>query len=166
MKKIKYLIGIVLLGSLAFNFIACKSDDGGDPEPEDLTAQQKAAQKLSQGSAWEVASVDDAPDGLEEDDYSGLLNLKVTFGVSGSGTDLAPGAFSASGANDFLASDAGATWNWSGNGTSTIELTDASTSQLTGFTFNSDSSAITFTFNVGSEARIKEVAGDFTVTLQ
>lgn len=167
MKKLLSLIVIALLGNLLL-FTSCKDDGGEGPdEEEELTAQQIAAKSLSDGSPWKVSSVDSKPN--EEIDDQQLMSLTLDFGVSGSGTDLAPSDFSATGAGDFLNSDASATWSWSGNGTSTIELTNASTNQLTNVTFTPDAenpTSITLTFNVPAGARVSEVDGSYTVTLE
>lgn len=142
--------------------------DGDDPKPEPtLTQQQIAAKALKNRSPWQVKEVVSIPD--DQIDVIELENLKISFGITGSEAEIAPGSFSATGADTFLSSSSGSSWSWSGSGTSTISLTNASTSQLTGLQFSPDSenaNEITFTFTVNATTgRIKNISGQYTVTL-
>ncbi|MGK7394289.1 MAG: hypothetical protein ACNS62_06940 [Candidatus Cyclobacteriaceae bacterium M3_2C_046] len=145
----------------------CCGDDGNNPDPE-LNRQQQAAQSLSQGSPWQVIEVIDQPN--EYLDVADLLNLQLSFGITGTGASLAPATFSASGADQFIMAPSGAQWSWSGSGISTIELTNVSTSQFTNLQLSpspENINQVTLTFSIsGTGGRLMDISGQYSIKLE
>ena len=162
MKKI--LLSISLLALCGLFMMSC-GGGGGSDDPTEMTEQQIAAKALKDGSPWAVASVDSKPDGS---DAEALAGLKLTFNITGSGTDTAPGSFSSTGVEG-LESDPGATWSWSGGGTSTITLNNGFAAELTDVEFTpgiESPTSVQVTFNVTSIGGRGKGLGEYTVTLE
>lgn len=162
MKKLRILLASIAIGGLFF-FANC----GGGDDPVELTDQQKAAKALNEGSPWTVQSIDNAPDNVNA---SALENLTLTFGITGTEAEIAPDAFAASGAEDFISTQGSASWSWSGGGTSTMAISGASISQFTSVSFDPDvenPSSVTLSFTVSAPGgRIQGIAGDYTITIE
>lgn len=162
MKKILSLLMIALITGFVAFMSSCKDDD--DPE---LTDQQKAARTLSEDAWGGSGKVEVTPPRAEvtPDLYEPLTTLQLEFGAT---TDYEPTSFEATGGGDFFP-DVNTTWSWSGAGTSTIQIASGQVTQLTGLTFDPDvenATSITFTFNYpASGGKVKDVTGDYTVTL-
>ena len=133
-----------------------------------LTDQQVAAKALAEGSPWGVSAVISKPDPAV--DVTELENLTLTFGVTGTGSDLAPGDFTANGAPNFFTATS-ASWSWAGSGLSTINIVGTtSISQLSNVSFSpsvENISKLTLTFTVQhSGGRIQSgIVGDYTIEL-
>lgn len=162
MKTILFNLSLLILVSLVFS--GCKKDK---EEPK-LSQQQKATQGLSSKSSWQVTSVILKPQTSIPDDD--LLGLQISFNATGSGVNIAPGSFSATGAPDYLFSQSGAQWSWSGTDLSTIALSNASTGQLTNVSLSPNylnPTSVVISFNVsGHGSRIKDITGNYTVKLE
>ena len=142
----------------------CGKDDA--EETKEQTDQQKAAQALKDGSPWQVTTVHSKPEGSDEE---GVLSLKVSFGISGSGLDIAPGSFDSEGAVDRLSSESNAKWAWSGTGLTSITITDGFTSELTNIQLlpNAENpTAVKLTFALSGESGRTTGNGEYTVTLE
>jgi hypothetical protein len=164
MKILSYLLSLLFVCSLVL-ITSCGKDDGDDKV--ELTDQQKAAKALSDGSPWQVTTVVSKPE--EDIDETPLMSLELSFGITGSDITIAPGSFSSDSDDDFFTSESNATWAWSGTGTSAIDLTGSSVSELTGITFSpnvENPTSITVTFvltNLGGRAK---GLGEYTVILE
>ena len=164
MKTIKYALAALLMSSLLL-YANCGGDNGNGEE--ELTDQQKAAQSLNNGSPWGVSEITQSPDNV---DVTALNSLKLTFNITGTDSDIAPGDFSATGADDFISTSSSSSWRWSG-GTSTIALTDvAPINQLTGIQFTpgiENPTSVTLSFDIPAPGgRTKGLTGQYTVVLQ
>lgn len=162
MKRFKSIILLSAIISVVF-FANC-GDDGDEVV---LTEQQIATQSLVDGSPWTINNVTSKPD--PSINTSELENLVVTFDASGSGTEIMPAGFTASGAPNFIATQSGATWSWSGDAISTITLNNVNISQLTSVTFAPDvenPTTLTVSFNISDTGgRIQGIVGNYTVEL-
>lgn len=163
MKYIRTILSLTILGLVIF-FAGCGGKD--DPKPAELNDQQKATKALKDGSPWDVTAVTGTEVTLED-----VSPMTISFGASGSGVDITPTTFSTtSGDVEILWTTGSATWNWSGTGFSEIKLTNASTGQLTNVQFLPSVDAPTsvkLTFiATNPEARIGEIGGTYTVTLE
>lgn len=161
MKNIMYRISILTLCSVII--FSCGSDGGDDPS--EMTDQQKAAKALKDGSPWAISSVDSKPD---EADAEALNGLQLSFGITGSGTDIAPGSFTSSGVEG-LESDPGASWSWDGSGISTINLNGGFVAELSGVQFTpgvESATSIKVTFQLTSIGGRAKGLGEYTITLE
>ncbi len=166
MKKINYTLSLLALLSCVFILSNCKDDEDGGIK---LTEQQQATKPLGSGSPWKVTTVTSKPN--VDVDEDALKQLEFTFGVEGTDAAIAPGSFSTSGADDFFATETGATWSWSGSGVSEIEVTESTTTEITDIEFSPNAenpTSITVTFNrpAPSGGRSKALVGDYSVILE
>lgn len=162
MKKLRIIISSFFVFSLLF-FANC-GDDGNEIT---LTQQQIATQSLVDGSSWSVSNVVSKPDpGINTTE---LESLSITFAASGTGANITPSGISTAGAPTFLNTQSGATWSWSGTGTSTIDLVNASVSQFTSITFTPNAenpTSLSLSFNVSeSGGRTQGLVGSYTIEL-
>jgi hypothetical protein len=161
MKKI--INNILLLTICAALMFSCGGDDDGGTT--EMTDQQKAAKTLKEGSPWEISSVDSKPDGA---DAEALNGLKLSFGISGTGVDIAPTTFTSTGV-EALASDPGATWSWDGGSVSTINLNGGFAPELTNIQFTpgiENATSIQVTFALSNIGGRRKGVGEYTVTLE
>ncbi len=164
MKYIRTILSLTILGLVIF-FAGCGKKD--DPKPAELNDQQKATKALKDGSPWDVTAVTGTEVTLAD-----VSPMKISFGATGSGVDITPTTFSTSSGDVQIlwTTGAGATWSWSGTAISTIALTNASTNQLTNVQFlpNVDApTSVKLTFiATNPEARVGEIGGTYTVTLE
>jgi hypothetical protein len=161
MKNIMYRISVLTLCTIII--FSCGSDEGDDPS--EMTDQQKAAKVLKDGSPWAIASVDSKPDGA---DAEALNGLQLSFGITGSGVDIAPGSFASSGVEG-IESDHGASWSWDGTGISTISLSGGFVSELSGVQLTpgvDNATSIQVTFQLTSIGGRGKGLGEYTITLE
>ena len=138
---------------------------GGSDDPTEMTDQQKAAKALKDGSPWTLASVDSKPD---DADAEALDGFKLSFGITGSGTDTAPSTFSSTGVEG-LESEPGATWSWSGSGITTITLANGFAAELTDVQFTpgvENATSVQVSFQLTSIGGRGKGLGEYTVTLE
>ena len=167
MKYIRTILSLVILG-LVICFAGCGGKD--DPKPAELNDQQKATKALKDGSPWDVTKVVTDSDVTLED----IKPMTISFGATGSGADITPSSFSTtSGGVDILwVTESPASWKWSGTDYAEISLTNASTGQLTNVTFIPSVDAPTSielrfqATNPNPDARIGEIGGTYTITLE
>lgn len=162
MKKLIYSLS--LLAMAIFVLPGCGGDDG--EEVKQMTDQQKAAKALKDGSPWAVTTVNDLPEGSDEE---ALMGMQISFGTTGSDLTLAPGSFTSGGVSDRLTSDAGATWAWSGTSTSVIALTNGFTAELTDIKYTpgiENATSVTLTFSLPEAGGRASGMGGYTVTLE
>jgi hypothetical protein len=164
MKILSYILSLLCVCSLVV-MISCDKDD--DADPVQMTAQQKTAKALADGSPWTVTTVVSKPD--EDIDETPLLSMELEFETSGTETTIAPAGFDVSMDGDFITSDPGATWAWTGAETSKITLTGASISELKDISFspNAESpTSVTLTFNLTELGGRSKGLGEYTVILE
>jgi hypothetical protein len=164
MKILSYIFSLLCTCSLVF-IISCDKDDDGDKV--EMTAQQKAAKGLADGSPWTVTTVVSKPD--EDIDETPLLSMEVEFETTGTETTTAPAGFSISMDGDYITSEPNATWAWSGTETSKITLTGASISELKDISFapNAESpTSVTLTFELTELGGRRNGLGEYTVILE
>jgi hypothetical protein len=137
---------------------------GKNVEPS-LTEQQKAAKVLDEGSAWGGSGkveVIELPAGVNP---AGLAELRLVFDTTGD-PDWLASSFSASGADDFLATS-GASWDWADKDperTDVIKLEEATSSELTNMSISE--TEIQFTFQVTSPGgRVEGLDGLYTLKM-
>ncbi|MEM8967993.1 MAG: hypothetical protein AAGE93_16360 [Bacteroidota bacterium] len=146
-----YLLSVLVLSA------SCKSDDGGDnPTPDaELTARQQRAQALT--GTWVSSQVAESPGDTEDAALQELQALSMTFGVSNS-TDLAPGSFSASGADTYFSAGGGATWAWANtDSTNVSDVNLNAVAPVAAFnitSFDGSTMTIAFDFQGASTGRV------------
>ena len=167
-KAFKYFLSVLILSGVVL-YSGCGGNNGGGEE-DPQTEQQKAAESLSDGSPWTVSAIDSKPSA--DVDATELLSLSMTFNITGTGSEIVPSAFSASGAANFVSTQGTSSWDWASStetNTSTITITDASISQFTNVSFSpnvDDPTAVTMSFTVANTGgRMQGIVGDYTITL-
>lgn len=162
MKEFKYILSVIILSGIVL-YSGCNGGEDGTP----LTEQQKAAQSLAEGSPWSVTLVSSKPDPAV--DVTELENLTLSFAITGTDSDIAPGTFVASNAPNFITASS-ASWSWAGTGISTINLTGASIAQFTNVSLSPNIDAptkLTLSFSVqNADGRTQGIVGDYTIELE
>lgn len=164
MKEFKYILSAILIAGVVL-YSGCGGSDGG----ESLTEQQKAAQSLATNNPWQVSNINSTPS--QDVDASELNNLILSFGITGTGSEIAPGPFSATGAPNFITSQTDADWSWSGSGISTITVSNASIQQFTNVSMSPDIDnptelILSFTVQQNSGGRTLGIEGPYTIVLE
>lgn len=161
MKEIKYFLSVIILSGIVL-YSGCGGGEDGTP----LTDQQKAAQSLAEGSPWSVSNVSSKPSA--DVDVTELENLSLSFGITGTESEIAPGIFSASGAPNFITTTS-ASWSWAGSGIGTISISGSSVSQFTNVSLSpniDNPTSLTLSFTVqNAGGRTQGIVGDYTIQL-
>ncbi|MEM9673056.1 MAG: hypothetical protein ACFB15_17600 [Cyclobacteriaceae bacterium] len=148
--------------------VSCDGGDDPDPTPDaSLSAKQERAQALV--GTWESSDNGiDVPDDTEDGPRQELEAITMTFGVNNN-TDLAPGSFSASGADTYFNAGSNATWAWANvtDSTNVSDVTLNTVAPVAAFTissFNGNTMTITFDFEGASTGRLAGI-GEYTVQM-
>lgn len=166
MNRIIVQFGLLLLLTGSFSLSGCfgLGGEGGST----LTEQQEATQYLSSSNTWggiDRVDILNMPDGVDE---SVVSALSVTFGSTGT-PNFQPNNFRTSGALDVLSAEPDAAWEWVGLENNLIQLTGASSTELTNFLILREEQRIEFTFEVSASAnggKILGLSGQYRVSLQ
>lgn len=161
----RYFSLVALVALIAL--VSCGGNDD-DPTPEPtLSAKQERAQALA--GTWE--SSDDninVPGDTEDGPRQELEALTMTFGVNNS-TDLAPGSFSATGADTYFNAGDNATWAWAlADSANVSEIALNAVAPVSAFTissFNENTMTITFDFEGAVTGRYAGI-GEYTVRME
>lgn len=164
MSKIVFYCSLFLFLSGSLCLSGCFGLGSGESA---LTQQQEATQYLSSSNTWggiDRVDILNMPDGVDE---SVVNALSVTFGSTGT-PNFEPTSFRTSGALDVLSAEPDATWEWVNLENNLIQLTGASSTELTNFLIIRDEQRIEFSFEVSASAnggKTLGLSGQYRVSL-